>query len=97
MWLRDISDMTRLGQFTDIGRKVVAVGRNYADHAKELGNAVGSLELISTLILTLWVSLIVPHLDQPKVPTKPLLFMKPTSAYITAGQSIQIPHGYVKA
>jgi len=58
--------MTRLGQFTDIGRKVVAVGRNYADHAKELGNAV---------------------------PTKPLLFMKPTSAYITAGQSIQIPQG----
>ena len=37
--------MTRLGQFTDIGRKVVAVGRNYADHAKELGNAVGSLDL----------------------------------------------------
>ena len=35
--------MARLGQFTDIGRKVVAVGRNYADHAKELGNAVGSL------------------------------------------------------
>ena len=58
--------MTRLGQFTDIGRKVVAVGRNYADHAKELGNAV---------------------------PTKPLLFMKPTSSYITAGQAIQIPQG----
>jgi len=56
--------MTRLNKFTEIGRKVVAVGRNYADHAKELGNAV---------------------------PTKPLLFMKPTSAYITAGQSICIP------
>ena len=34
--------MTRLNKFTEIGRKVVAVGRNYADHAKELGNAVGS-------------------------------------------------------
>ena len=45
--------MTRLGQFTDIGRKVVAVGRNYADHAKELGNAVGSLGLTTTQILTL--------------------------------------------
>ena len=33
--------MTRLNKFTEIGRKVVAVGRNYADHAKELGNAVG--------------------------------------------------------
>ena len=37
--------MTRLAQFTDIGRKVVAVGRNYADHAKELGNAVGSIDI----------------------------------------------------
>ena len=47
--------MTRLGQFTDIGRKVVAVGRNYADHARELGNAVGSPDpfKLSTLALTL--------------------------------------------
>ena len=37
--------MTRLAQFTDIERKVVAVGRNYADHAKELGNAVGSIDI----------------------------------------------------
>jgi len=47
-------------------RKVVCVGRNYADHAKELGNAV---------------------------PTKPILFMKPPSAIITAGQNIEIPLG----
>ena len=55
--IENISDMTRLGQFTDIGRKVVAVGRNYADHAKELGNAVSSLGLTTTQILTLWASL----------------------------------------
>jgi acylpyruvate hydrolase len=58
--------MTRLGQFTELSRKIVAVGRNYADHAKELGNAV---------------------------PSKPLLFLKPPSAYITAGQQIEIPLG----
>jgi len=55
-----------LTRFSSVGRKVVAVGRNYADHAKELGNAV---------------------------PTKPLLFMKPASCYITAGQPIEIPLG----
>ena len=87
----EISDMTRLGQFTDIGRKVVAVGRNYADHAKELGNAVSSLDISNIN------SNSVLHLDTLQVPTKPLLFMKPTSAYITAGQSIQIPQGYGKA
>jgi len=53
-------------KFSSLGRKVVAVGRNYADHAAELGNAV---------------------------PTKPLLFMKPGSCYITGGQNIEIPLG----
>ena len=27
--------MSRITQFSELGRKVVAVGRNYADHAKE--------------------------------------------------------------
>ena len=58
--------MANLARFTELGRKVVAVGRNYSEHAAELGNAV---------------------------PTKPLLFMKPPSAYITAGQNIEIPLG----
>lgn len=53
-------------KFSSVGRKIVAVGRNYADHAAELGNSV---------------------------PTKPLLFMKPPSCYITAGHSIEIPFG----
>ena len=79
--------MTRLNKFTEIGRKVVAVGRNYADHAKELGNAVGP-PLPTTLITTIIMVML-------KVPTKPLLFMKPTSAYITAGQSICIPPGSI--
>jgi len=56
----------QLSRFTELGRKVVAVGRNYADHAAELGN---------------------------KVPSKPLIFMKPPSAYITRGQKIEIPLG----
>lgn len=58
--------MANLARFTQIGKKVVAVGRNYAEHAAELGNAV---------------------------PSKPLLFMKPPSAYIEAGQKIEIPIG----
>jgi len=56
----------RLPSFLQRTRKIVCVGRNYADHAKELGNAV---------------------------PTKPILFMKPTSSIITAGQNIEIPVG----
>lgn len=45
--------------------KLVCVGRNYADHAAELGNAV---------------------------PTEPLLFLKPPSAVIATGQSIEYPN-----
>lgn len=50
--------------FTEIGRKIVAVGRNYKAHAAELGNVV---------------------------PEKPLLFLKPTSAYIQEGERIRNP------
>ncbi|CAG7815252.1 unnamed protein product [Allacma fusca] len=53
-------------RFTQLGRKIVGVGRNYRDHAAELGNAV---------------------------PEKPLLFMKPPSAYILEGTPIKIPKG----
>jgi len=53
-------------RFAELGRKVVAVGRNYKEHAAELGNAV---------------------------PDKPLLFMKPATAYITEGKAIKIPKG----
>ena len=38
--------MSNLAKFTQISRKVVAVGRNYADHAKELGNALPSKPLL---------------------------------------------------
>lgn len=44
--------------------KVVCVGRNYVDHANELGN---------------------------KVPSEPLLFIKPLSSVIGSGDSIMIP------
>jgi len=33
-------------RFAELGRKVVAVGRNYRDHAAELGNAVPELPLL---------------------------------------------------
>lgn len=44
--------------------KVVCVGRNYRDHAAELGN---------------------------EVPAEPLLFLKPSSCIIAAGQAIELP------
>jgi 2-keto-4-pentenoate hydratase/2-oxohepta-3-ene-1,7-dioic acid hydratase in catechol pathway len=44
--------------------KIVCVGRNYAEHAKELGNTV---------------------------PKEPLLFLKPPSSLIAAGQPIVLP------
>ncbi len=44
--------------------KIVCVGRNYADHASELGN---------------------------KVPTEPLLFLKPPSSLIANGETIVLP------
>jgi 2-keto-4-pentenoate hydratase/2-oxohepta-3-ene-1,7-dioic acid hydratase in catechol pathway len=44
--------------------KIVCVGRNYSEHARELGNAV---------------------------PAEPLLFLKPPSAVIAAGQPIELP------
>ncbi|KAF9172852.1 hypothetical protein BGX21_004480 [Mortierella sp. AD011] len=52
--------------FIRTGRKIVAIGRNYGEHAKELGNTV---------------------------PTAPFFFLKPTSSYITNGQSIEVPAG----
>ncbi|XP_045189769.2 acylpyruvase FAHD1, mitochondrial-like [Mercenaria mercenaria] len=57
---------TKLTQFREFGRKIVAVGRNYRAHAAELGNPV---------------------------PQKPILFLKPTSSYITEGENIKIPVG----
>lgn len=44
--------------------KIVAVGRNYADHAKELGN---------------------------EAPAEPIIFLKPPSALLAPGGSIEIP------
>ncbi|KAK6174764.1 hypothetical protein SNE40_017980 [Patella caerulea] len=61
-----MSNTSKLSRFIEFGRKIVAVGRNYSEHAAELGNAV---------------------------PTKPILFLKPTSSYITAGNPIKIPKG----
>ncbi|KAF9576368.1 hypothetical protein EC968_008663 [Mortierella alpina] len=52
--------------FIQTGRKIVAIGRNFSEHAKELGNAV---------------------------PKTPFFFLKPTSSYISNGQSIEVPQG----
>ena len=38
--------MSNLVKFPSLSRKIVAVGRNYAEHAAELGNAVPSKPLL---------------------------------------------------
>ncbi|KAM6905327.1 oxaloacetate tautomerase FAHD1, mitochondrial [Xenentodon cancila] len=53
-----------ISRFWEWGRKIICVGRNYADHAKELKNAV---------------------------PTEPVLFLKPPSAYVREGSPILVP------
>ncbi|XP_077992519.1 oxaloacetate tautomerase FAHD1, mitochondrial-like [Glandiceps talaboti] len=55
-----------LARFVEVGRKIVCVGRNYSEHAAELGN---------------------------KLPTEPVIFIKPTSSYITEGSAIKFPPG----
>ncbi|KAF3700225.1 Acylpyruvase FAHD1, mitochondrial [Channa argus] len=53
-----------ISRFWEWGRKIICVGRNYADHAKELKNAI---------------------------PTEPVLFLKPPSAYVKEGSPILVP------
>uniref|UniRef100_A0A3P9J139 Oxaloacetate tautomerase FAHD1, mitochondrial n=1 Tax=Oryzias latipes TaxID=8090 RepID=A0A3P9J139_ORYLA len=53
-----------ISRFWEWGRKIICVGRNYADHAKELKNAI---------------------------PSEPVLFLKPPSAYVTEGFPILVP------
>jgi len=62
----DMINLEAVKNFRQLGKKIICIGRNYKDHAAELGN---------------------------KLPQKPLMFFKPTSAYVTAGQPIKIPIG----
>lgn len=57
---------SNLTRFAEIGKKIVCVGRNYAEHAAELGNAL---------------------------PTEPMLFLKPSTAYLQQGKQIMFPPG----
>ena len=59
-----MSSTRSVTRFWEWGRKIICVGRNYADHAKELKNAI---------------------------PTEPVLFLKPPSAYVKEGSPILVP------
>uniref|UniRef100_A0A0E9XL21 Oxaloacetate tautomerase FAHD1, mitochondrial n=1 Tax=Anguilla anguilla TaxID=7936 RepID=A0A0E9XL21_ANGAN len=59
-----MSSARNVTRFWEWGKKIICVGRNYADHAKELKNAV---------------------------PTEPVLFLKPPSAYVKEGSPILVP------
>jgi len=52
--------------FTQVGKKIIAVGRNFGAHATEMGY---------------------------EVPKQPLIFMKPSTAYVTEGHKICTPLG----
>jgi len=56
----------QLSRFSEFGRKVVCVGRNFKDHCLELNNPI---------------------------PKQPLIFLKPTTAYVKEGNPIKIPKG----
>eukprot|EP01120_Amphizonella_sp_Union-15-10_P001617 TRINITY_DN11770_c0_g1_i1.p1 TRINITY_DN11770_c0_g1~~TRINITY_DN11770_c0_g1_i1.p1 ORF type:complete len:219 (-),score=47.57 TRINITY_DN11770_c0_g1_i1:98-754(-) len=53
-----------MAQFRELGKKIIAIGRNYAAHAKELNN---------------------------ELPKKPFFFLKPTTSYLSQGNSIEYP------
>ena len=80
-------EMSNLVKFPNLSRKIVAVGRNYAEHAAELGNAVPSKPLLFMKV------------RQEKPLSKEtniwhdLIFFQPPSSYITAGEKIEIPLG----
>ena len=55
--------MTNLVRFTEVSRKIVAVGRNYSEHAAELGNAVPSkpllfMKVLHLFLLTYWLTML---------------------------------------
>jgi len=54
----------RLARFTEFGKKIICVGRNYQMHVKEMGH---------------------------DAPTKPVIFLKPPTAYVTDGGTIKLP------
>ncbi|XP_003224802.3 acylpyruvase FAHD1, mitochondrial [Anolis carolinensis] len=54
-----------LSRFWEWGKNIICVGRNYADHAKEMKNAL---------------------------PSEPLFFLKPSSAYVREGSPIVRPY-----
>uniref|UniRef100_W5MCL4 Oxaloacetate tautomerase FAHD1, mitochondrial n=2 Tax=Lepisosteus oculatus TaxID=7918 RepID=W5MCL4_LEPOC len=64
MGFEGMASARNLNRFWEWGRKIICVGRNYADHAKELKNAI---------------------------PSEPVLFLKPPSAYVREGSPILLP------
>ncbi|XP_042293574.1 acylpyruvase FAHD1, mitochondrial isoform X2 [Sceloporus undulatus] len=62
--VRNMASAKPLSRFWEWGKTIVCVGRNYAEHAKEMKNAL---------------------------PSEPLLFLKPSAAYVREGSPIIRP------
>mmetsp|Transcript_51068 Transcript_51068/g.95638 ORF Transcript_51068/g.95638 Transcript_51068/m.95638 type:complete len:230 (+) Transcript_51068:53-742(+) len=67
-----------MANFLEVGRKIVAVGKNYQKHIAEMAQ-IGSKKDEKFL---------------SEVPKTPVLFLKPTSSYLPVGSGpILLPHG----
>lgn len=75
----------------EVGTKIVAVGRNYAAHAKELGNAVPKVTT-PKLYFPFSISFQFLISTTESINQEPVLFLKPTSSYLQNGGTIEVPH-----
>lgn len=77
-----------------VGTKIIGVGRNYAAHAKELGNAVPKVPSFYFSLSSLFrISFSLFNFQSLFLIVKePVLFLKPTSSYLENGGTIEIPH-----
>uniref|UniRef100_A0A7S0ZF56 Fumarylacetoacetase-like C-terminal domain-containing protein n=1 Tax=Timspurckia oligopyrenoides TaxID=708627 RepID=A0A7S0ZF56_9RHOD len=73
MSFKRAADSLRNQLVKTVGRKIIAVGRNYAEHAAEMGAS--------------------KPMNPSQGGSPPLIFLKPTSSYVTSPGPIQIPRG----
>lgn len=75
-----------------VGTKIIGVGRNYAAHAKELGNAVPKVPLFRFSCIFFLFSLFQILWSEFDASLKePVLFLKPTTSYLENGGKIEVP------
>lgn len=77
-----------------VGTKIIGVGRNYAAHAKELGNAVPKVPFSDLAALCYYFYLFFSNCVWSEFDAslkEPVLFLKPTTSYLENGGKIEVP------